>query len=86
MKKKELSVDEVSIELDIPFVISEEKIKLILQWFPKLTLIGLFLRDVKEEQEEVKRILLLLASRQIKAIVYSLDHIAELQSEIVSFN
>lgn len=79
----ELTERKDGIELDIPFVTNEEVIRLILEWFPKITLIGLFLKTV-DELTSLKNILLLLAERNVKAIVYTSLDISEYQSDRVS--
>ena len=73
------------IELDIPFVIDESKIERILEWFPELTMVGLFLKDYNVEYMSLRHILDLLAPRNIKAVIYSLITIPEIQSNLVSF-
>ena len=74
---------EYGIELDIPFVVNEEKIRLILEWFPKVTLIGLFLKTT-DEITSLKSILSLLMERNIKAIIYTSLSIDEHRSDHVS--
>ncbi len=73
------------IALDIPFIIVEDHINKLLEWFPKLTLSGLFLFDYSREEEALKNVLKLLESRGIQVIIYSTALIEELQSELTSF-
>lgn len=58
------------IELDIPFVLDDNLIQQVIEWFPKMTLVGLYL-DSGEEIEKCKEITSLLTSRNIKVKVYT---------------
>lgn len=58
------------IELDIPFVLSEDIVRDILEWFPKVTLIGLYMRDCSQ-LGTLSNVRDLLREHNVRAKIYT---------------
>lgn len=73
------------IALDIPFILNRQLIDFILESFPKLTLIGLFVDDVVKQEVDLRTILDTLMARSVRVKVYTREALSSYNNSLVTF-
>jgi hypothetical protein len=73
------------IALDIPFIVNPALISLILEFFPKVTLLGLFVRDLSKQEVDLRFILDMLTLHSILVNVYTRQPLSDYTNPLVTF-